>query len=136
MDAKIKDFVSNHHLLALSVLDNQQEIYTASCYYAFNEERLSLIFKSSQDCKHIQLAKSHPKVGVIIAEDSKNLRLIKGLQIKALFRDAQKSEVTLYYKNFPYALLAGGGVFGLDILWAKYTDNTLLLEDKLTYTRN
>ena len=110
MDAKIKNFVSSNHLLALSVLDNQQEIYTASCYYAFCEKYISLVFKSMQDCKHIQFAKCNPKVGVIIAEDSKKLHLIKGLQIKASFT--------------------------LDILWAKYTDNTLLMEKKLIYQRN
>lgn len=136
MDAKIKDFVSKNHLLALSVLDNQQEIYTASCYYAFCEKYISLVFKSMQDCKHIQFAKCNPKVGVIIAADSKKLHLIKGLQIKASFRESLEKEKSLYYKRFPYALLGNGEVFTLDILWAKYTDNTLLIEKKLIYQRN
>lgn len=134
MNEKIKSFIARNQLLALSVLEND-EVYSASCYYAFDEECINLIFKSQRESKHIQLALKCPKVGVIIAQDAKKIGLLQGVQIKALFKMASVSQEKLYYQKFPFAKLGEGEVFALEILWAKYTDNKLLLTKKLTFKK-
>lgn len=138
MNEKITDFIRKQHLLSLSVIEKDSsllEVYSASCYYAFDEENLCLLFKSAQDSKHIQLCALNPKVGVIIAKDSKNLGSIQGLQIKAFFKQATQAQKNLYYTAYPFAKLGKGEVFALEILWAKYTDNKLLLSEKLIFMR-
>lgn len=138
MNPKIKDFIKKYHLLSLSVVEADSdtlEVYSASCYYAFDEANLSLLFKSAQDSKHIQLCALNPKVAVIIAKDSKNLGRIQGLQIKTFFKRATLQQKSLYYARFPFAKLGNGEIFALEILWAKYTDNKLLLSEKLTFMR-
>ncbi|WP_290455750.1 hypothetical protein, partial [Helicobacter rodentium] len=100
MNERIKNFIKNHHLLSLAVVEEKSktlEVYSASCYYAFDEAKLSLLFKSECDSKHIQLCILNPKVGVIIAKDSKKLVDIQGLQIKALFKPAIKEQKSIYY---------------------------------------
>lgn len=134
MDKKIKDFLASKHLLALSVIENDGT-YSASCYYAFCEKNLSLCFKSDENSKHIQFAKKNKKVSAIITKDSKNLALLQGAQIQAFFREANVLEKDLYYKRFPFAKLGSGSVFALDICFAKYTNNKLLLKEKLTYKK-
>ena len=134
MDKRIKNFLKDEHLLCLSVCD-ENGVYPSSCYYVFCEENLSLCFKSDKDSKHIQLAKQNPKISANIHKDSKILGLLKGVQIKATFRNATQCEEALYYKRFPFARLGNGEVFALVIDFAKYTDNKLLLKEKLTYIK-
>ncbi|MBX7490405.1 hypothetical protein [Helicobacter turcicus] len=139
MDDRIKAFIAEQHLLSLSVIDSTDSahlgIYTASCYYVFFSSNLSLCFKSDSSSKHIKLAYVNPSVGVTIAQDSNILANIKGAQIQARFRDSSQEEQNAYYKKFPFAKLGGGVVFALDICFAKYTNNQLLLQEKLTYTK-
>ncbi|WP_297812169.1 hypothetical protein [uncultured Helicobacter sp.] len=138
MNAKIKEFIKNNHLLSLSVLEENSlafEVYSASCYYAFDEVNFNLLFKSAQDSKHIKLCALNPRVGVIIAKDSKNLAHIQGLQIKAFFKPVTKEQRSIYYALYPFAKLGSGEIYALEILWAKYTDNRLLLKEKLTYIK-
>ncbi len=138
MNQKIKDFIKKQHLLSLSVVEtnsNEFGVYSASCYYAFDEQNLNLLFKSAQETKHIRLCAINPKVGVIIAKDSKNLGKIQGLQIKAHFKQATQRQQDIYYASYPFARFGEGEIFALEILWAKYTDNKLLLSKKLIYER-
>ncbi len=153
MDARMRDFLERSHLMSLSVVECieesaesvkcndkqesfkiQNDVYCASCYYAFCAESLSLCFKSDEESRHIKLAEENPYVGVIVAKDSKVLGAIEGLQIKAYFKGATLAEEKIYYAKFPFAKLGHGRVFALKILWAKYTNNALLLQEKLIYT--
>lgn len=134
MDLRIAKFIAKNHLLSLGVSDSAG-VYAANCYYAWDEENYSLLIKSDVDSKHISLAMQNPNVGITITKDSKNLALLKGVQIKALFKPATKEQKCLYYAKFPFAKLASGEIFALEILWAKYTDNQLLLSQKLIYQK-
>lgn len=134
MDLKILDFIGQNHLLSLSTIDDDG-VYVANCYYAFDTENLTFLIKSDKTSKHIQLAQKNPKIGITIAKDHQNLSLLKGLQIKALFKDASLMQKEIYYSHFPYAKLIKGDIFALEIQWAKYTDNKLLLNQKLFYQK-
>ncbi|OCX43118.1 hypothetical protein A7X81_07695 [Campylobacter ornithocola] len=133
MDKRIKNFIHSQKLLSLSILDNDGGAYCASCYYAFDDENLALIFASEEHTKHIQLAYKSPKVAVSIALDTDIINLIKGVQIKALFQKATKEQEEIYYEKFPYAKLAKACIFALNIQWVKYTDNKILLSKKLEF---
>lgn len=134
MNKLIAKFIQSNHLLNFSVIDDD-EVYCASCYYAFDKINISLIIKSNTESKHIQLAKINPNIAIGIAKDSKNLSFIKGVQIKAIFDKSNKNEQEIYYSRFPFARLGIGDIYTLKILWAKYTDNKLLLQNKITYHR-
>ncbi|HEC1748748.1 hypothetical protein L8W40_02855 [Campylobacter sp. IFREMER_LSEM_CL1846] len=132
MDERIKKFIHSQKLLTLSVQDND-EIYCASCYYTFDDKNLALIFASEEHTRHIQLSYKNPKVGVNIALDTNIINLIKGVQIKAIFRKATAKQEKIYYEKFPFAKLAKACIFALNIQWAKYTDNKILLSKKLEF---
>ncbi|HEC1786250.1 TPA: hypothetical protein R1733_001093 [Campylobacter lari] len=132
MDERIKKFIHSQKLLTLSVQDND-EIYCTSCYYTFDDKNLALIFASEEHTRHIQLSYKNPKVGVNIALDTNIINLIKGVQIKAIFRKATAEQEKIYYEKFPFAKLAKACIFALSIQWAKYTDNKILLSKKLEF---
>ncbi|EAJ6142811.1 hypothetical protein IDR50_000560 [Campylobacter lari] len=133
MDKRIINFIHSQKLLSLSMLDDDGGVYCASCYYAFDDKNLALIFASEEHTKHIQLAYKTPKVAVNIALDTNIINLIKGVQIKALFQKATKEHEKIYYEKFPFAKLAQACIFALNIRWAKYTDNKILLSKKLEF---
>ncbi|MCI2235569.1 hypothetical protein MKD52_01795 [Helicobacter sp. CaF467b] len=135
MNQKILKFIAKNHLLTLSVRDEDKGVYIANCYYALDKKDCCLLIKSALDSKHIKLAIQNPHLAVSIAKDSKKLILIKGVQIKALFKQAINEQKSLYYSQFPFARFASGEIFALEILWAKYTDNGLLISEKLIYQK-
>ncbi|MBT0741555.1 hypothetical protein [Campylobacter lari] len=133
MDERIKNFIHSQKLLNLSMLDEDGGVYCASCYYAFDNKNLALIFASEEHTKHIQLAYKASKVAVSIALDTNIINLIKGVQIKALFQKATIEQEKIYYERFPFAKFANAYIFALNIQWAKYTDNKILLSKKLEF---
>lgn len=136
MDKVMLDFIARNHLLSLSMVESSLEVYCVSAYYAFYEENLSLVFKSDSSTKHIALLEQNPNAGVIIAQDSKNLLKIEGLQIKALFQKASEDEKKAYYSSFPFAKAIKGDVYALHILWAKYTSNKLVSKNKMIFIKD
>ncbi|RDU58154.1 hypothetical protein [Helicobacter sp. MIT 99-5507] len=134
MDKLIIKFLQNNQLLSFSVIDDDW-VYSASCYYAFDEKNLSLLIKSDPESKHIKLANKNPKIAITIAKDSKRLLLLKGVQIKANFTKSNNNEKEIYYLRFPFAKLGAGEIYTLKILWAKYTDNKLLISNKIIFNR-
>ena len=134
MDKLITKFLQNNQLLSFGVIDDDG-VYSASCYYAFDEKNISLLIKSDPESKHIKLADKNPKIAITIARDSKKLLLIKGVQIKAIFAKSNNDEKEIYYSRFPFAKLGTGEIYTLKILWLKYTDNKLLVSNKIIFTK-
>ncbi|ARJ56808.1 hypothetical protein [Campylobacter cuniculorum] len=133
MDKKILEYIKSMQLLSLAVREDE-EVYIANVFYAFDESNLALIFSSYEESKHIQLAFLNPKIALSIAKEDK-IALLKGLQAKALFKEASKEQSRIYYKKFPFARLSHAKLYALELFWAKFTDNTLMLDSKLEFKR-
>lgn len=131
MNEKITTFLHNNTLLSWAMQDDNG-VYCANAFYAFDDENLSLIISSHTDTKHIKLAEQNPHVSVNVAKFG-NIASLKGIQIKALYMRASKEQENLYYAHFPFARLKGGNCFALQIQYAKFTDNAL--GKKLEFTR-
>lgn len=132
MDQKVKDFIFSQHILSLSVCD-KDGVYSASCFYVFDEKSLSLVIKSNPKSKHILLAQENPKIAVTIAVNTRKIYLIKGIQAKASFEKANDQQKNIYYQEYPFARLVNGENYSLRICWLKYTDNSFLSKRKLEY---
>ncbi|EKP5904605.1 hypothetical protein P3Z29_000560 [Campylobacter upsaliensis] len=133
MNEKILHFFKNHKLLSLAMCDDEG-VYSASAFYAFDEENLALIIASYEETKHIKLASKNPNIAINIAKESK-MALLKGIQAKAIFKEATKKQEGIYYAKFPFAKLSNAKIYALNLSWAKLTDNTLMLEKKLEFKR-
>lgn len=133
MDKKILKYLKSMQLLSLAMRD-EEEVYIANVFYAFDETKLALIFSSYEESKHIKLALLNPKVALSIAKEDK-IAFLKGIQAKALFKEASKEQSKIYYKKFPFAKLCGAKIYALELLWIKFTDNTLAINSKLQFQR-
>ncbi len=165
MHQAIREFLHAQHIVSLSVLYPQTQyspdsqhvenllehtqsvalgscaldsvwIHSASCFYAFDEANLALVFKSEPHTTHIQLATRYPNVSVTIATNTLQIAKIEGLQIRARFCPASDTQNAIYYARFPFARLGAGELYALEILYAKYTNNALELSKKLEFHKN
>lgn len=133
MDKKILKYIKSMQLLSLAMRE-EEGVYIASVFYAFDEAKLTLIFSSYEKSKHIKLALLNPNVALSIAKEDK-IAFLKGIQAKALFKEANKEQSEIYYKKFPFARLSGAKIYALELLWVKFTDNTLAISSKLEFKR-
>lgn len=131
MNKKIIDFLNKKHLLTLCVC-HEQIIHSCSCFYAFDECNYEVIFASSDETKHIQLAKLNPHVAVNIAHETKIIGLIKGIQANGIFKKCEHEDI--YFKKFPYALALKPKLHSIELTWIKYTDNAL--SNKIIWSKN
>ncbi len=133
IDERILAYIKSQKLLSLALRD-EEELYSANLFYAFDEKNLAFIFSSYEQSKHIKLAFLNPKVALSIAKEEK-IAFLKGLQAKALFKKASKEQEKIYYQNFAFAKFSKAKIYALELLWAKFTDNTLMLGAKLEFKR-
>lgn len=134
MDERIARFIIREHIMHIAIREDEG-VYNASCFYAFDRKNLALIFKSDPASHHIMLAKDWPYVGISIAKNTRIIKRIQGLQAKGFFTQASDEQKQQYYETYPFGRAIKGQVYALEILWCKYTDNSLLRLKKLEYQK-
>ncbi len=136
IDKNISQFIKKHHVFNLAVHHNN-EIWTASCFYAFWEEKSSLVFLSDEDTKHSQMMIVNPKVAGTITLETRIVGKIQGLQFKGIVHKAENEILfmskKIYYKRFPYTLGIQSTFWILSIQFAKLTDNKLGFGKKIIW---
>lgn len=123
MNDKIIEFINNNRLLSLAMQDNDG-VYIANAFYAFDILNKALIIASSPNSKHVRLATKAPNIAINIAKDNK-VPLLKGLQIKAIFEKANEKQKKIYFAKFAFARLMNAEFYALRIYFAKFTNNIL-----------
>lgn len=68
-----------------------------------------------------------------MALETKLIGKIQGVQFTGMFREATEVEKKAYFKRFPYALAMQPVLWGIEITYLKFTDNTLGFGKKLEF---
>jgi|YNPMSStandDraft_1061717.scaffolds.fasta_scaffold00450_12 hypothetical protein len=136
MDKNIRQFIKKHHVFNLAVF-NENEVWTASCFYAYWEDKNALIFLSDEDTKHSQMMIINPNVAGTITLETRIVGKIQGLQFKGTVEKADNEILSIskkiYYKRFPYALGTQSTFWILFVQYAKLTDNKLGFGKKIIW---
>ncbi|MCX7954478.1 MAG: hypothetical protein N3A01_04725 [Bacteroidales bacterium] len=134
----ITQFIKKHHIFNLSVYDNN-ELWTATCFYAFWEEQMALIFTTDLDTKHGRMMLNNNSVVGTIALETKIIGKIQGIQFKGTVKIADVNTLNfikkLYYKRFPVAIGTKSEFWILYFTYIKYTDNTLGFGKKIIWQK-
>jgi len=132
-------FLRKHHVFALGTCRDGTP-HTASCFYAFDGENISLIFTSDQHTKHATDMLLNNRVSANIHLETKLVGKIRGIQITGNVRLASGTEEShcrnLYLRRFPYAVIMKTCFWILEIESMKMTDNRLGFGKKLHWHRN
>lgn len=134
MDEHIGKFISKHHLLSLATFG--ESLWCCSAFYAFDKESGVFIIASDEQTAHIQNTKMDKRVAGTIAQETKIVGKVQGVQFTGEI-SAVEDEVlkALYLKRFPYALAMNPTLWKIELNRVKMTDNTLGFGKKLIWNR-
>lgn len=128
IDARIVSFLKQNTVLTLAVSKNNIP-YCANCFYAYDEEKNTLVFKSKRETEHIRQALGNENVSGTILPNKLDLAKIQGVQFNGIFlkprKELIKSLKKIYYAKYPFALTFIGEVWAVELTNVKFTDNTL-----------
>ncbi|MEG2479404.1 MAG: pyridoxamine 5'-phosphate oxidase family protein [Mucinivorans sp.] len=134
MDEKIASFIASHHVMTLATCFDGQP-WCANLFYTYLAKEGSLICTSNPSTRHIQQAiEQQGRVAVSIVLESKVVARLQGVQIEGqMHRTDEAIHRNCFLGHFPYAAPFLEPLWRIDILSAKYTDNTLGIGTKLIY---
>ena len=116
------DFIANHHVLSLASSYNNKPS-SCSVFYAFMEDEHSFIFASQNESEHIQNIMKNSDVSASIHEETREVLLIKGLQIKGAVRRADPRHEDFYVHVFSEAKEVKKEIWVIRVSELKLTDN-------------
>lgn len=128
VDRRILKFIKKHHVLNLSTYSDG-EIWTCSCFYAFDPENMQFVITSDLNTKHAQHAVKNPEVSGTIVLETKIVGNIKGIQFSGkLLKNDDFQELDtrkVYLKKFPFAVFLKTSLWAISLTHIKFTDNRL-----------
>ena len=116
------NFIAKHHVLSLATTQNDRPS-SCSVFYTFMQDDNSFIFASEYESEHIQNIMQNADVSAVIHDETRELVLIKGLQIKGLVTKAHSRHEHLYLKTFPEAVEIKKEIWMIKVTELKFTDN-------------
>jgi len=135
----IQKFIKKHHIFNIAVHANN-ELWTATCFYAFYPDLMALIFSTSTETKHGALMLINPEVVGTIALETKLIGKIQGIQFKGTV--CQPNEKLLkvikkiYYKRFPFTIGSDTSFWILYLNYIKFTNNKIGFSKKIIWERD
>lgn len=129
----ICQFIQKHHVVSLACHD-QQQIWAASCFYAFDEKQQRLILLTQQNTQHGQIMAAYPIVAGTIAGQPISINEIEGIQFQAtarqLCQDEKEQALLSYCQRHPIANTFQSDVWELRLSRIKYTSNRIRFAEK------
>ena len=137
MNTRIRDFLLTQKVATVCCVDEENNPYCFSCFFAFDEKNLLLYFKSSVATRHGQLLQKNGTVAGTIQSDQLNTLAIKGIQFTGQVLPAgdepTANAATVYHKKYPLARVMKGEVWTIRLTAIKMTDNTLHFGKKILW---
>lgn len=127
MNDNILSFLKKQSAASISCVNELNEPYSFSCFFAFNPTEKLLYFKSPVAAYHSKVLLQNPKISGTIMPDKLNKLAIKGIQFTGAMlteedpvcRDASK----IYHSKFPLALAIPGVVWVIQLNQVRMIDN-------------
>ena len=137
MEKRISRFIKSQKVATICCVDADNKPYCFSCFYAFDENKMQLYFKSSVGTHHMQLLKEKPFISGTILPDKLNPAALQGIQFSGSLIDRIEcaSAKSAYHLRYPFALAMSGTVYTIELQWIKMTDNTLSFGTKLIWEK-
>lgn len=135
----IQRYLSRQHVFSFFTHHNN-DIWSASCYYVFDAQSMSLFFMTDAASRHGQLMLRNPQVAGTVSAQTKIVSQIQGIQfigtVIEIENDRQQQARQFYCRRFPVALAAKLPVWRLDLQEVKMVNNTLGFGTKLHWLRS
>ena len=135
----ISRFLQQNHVVSIATAANG-EIWSACCFYVFEETAAQLIVLTSQTTHHGGLMLTNPQIASTIAGQPDSITKISGIQFNAravlLDGEAAKSARARYVRVHAAARVMKSDVWALQLERIKFTDNKLVFAQKTLWQRD
>ena len=135
---KILKFIGEHHILTIATSKNNMP-YCATCFYVFLQEKNMFVFTSEKNTKHINDIEEQKYVAGAIALETKIIGKIRGIQFTGLIKELRNEDLKTakraYLKKFPFAVINGPPLWGVELEYVKMTDNRLGFGKKIIWNK-
>lgn len=132
-------FIGAQTCASLCCRNENNQPYCFSCFYAYNEEKGLLYYKSGPEAYHSQLLGLHTEVAGTILPDQLCKLHIQGIQFEGVLLPPDhpdaRNAATHYYKRHPLALAHSGMLWTIRLEHIKYTDSKMGFGKKLEWRR-
>lgn len=137
VDAEILDFINKNKVATVSCAIANSP-YCFSCFYSISEDGTCLIFKSSEDTKHIKiLLQNNLIAGTIISPDI-SMAQVTGIQFEGELipeNCVDHNATHSYYARFPFAGVIPGKIWVIELTAIKYTNTVFGVKHKKNWER-
>ncbi|RLK56414.1 hypothetical protein BCL79_0801 [Stenotrophomonas rhizophila] len=140
LPALLAAFLHSHSVLSLAT--SYDDIpWSASAFYAFDDEQTRLLLLSSLDTRHGEMLSINPQVAGTITDQFSDIQQIHGLQYTGTARHLDSPSeaapaLDLYYRRFPQAYGMTAPVWEIRLLHLKFTDNRVGFGSKTLWSRH
>ena len=125
---RIRSLLRRHHLLSIATVSDRGA-WCASCFYAWDEEKNTLVITTDPETRHGAEFRANPAVAGTIALETKRVGCIRGVQFTGIVSEPEGDDLRrarrIYLKRFPYALVADLHLWVISPDHIKLTDNRL-----------
>lgn len=139
LNNSIIDFLSKNQVATVCFTNELNHPYCINCFYSFIEDSAILVFKSSYGTSHDSYVKSNNCLAGTIIADQINITKLKGVQFTGKLLDEHeinnKKLNFPYIKKFPLSIAMPGYLWGVQLEYIKYTDNTLGIGNKIIWKK-
>jgi hypothetical protein len=137
LNKSIVDFLSKNQVATVCFTNELNQPYCINCFYSFIEDCAILIFKSSYGTSHDSFIKKNNNLAGTITDEQIDLTKLKGIQFTGKLIDEQ--EITnkrlnfFYIKKHPMSIALPGYLWGVQLEYIKFTDNSLGFGSKIIW---
>lgn len=135
----IIDYLQRQHVLTLATQD-AEGLWCASCFYFFDAASVSCYLMTSDSSRHTQAMLVNPQIAGTIAEQTRNVAKIQGIQFNAIAKRVYEADEPAikhqYCEHFPVARLKSAPLWQLELYSIKMTDNLLGFGKKHLWQRD
>ncbi|QEC69227.1 hypothetical protein FRZ67_18625 [Panacibacter ginsenosidivorans] len=140
MDEAIKLFIEKQKAATICCVDEQNNPYCFSCFYALIRENDLLVIKSSASSNHVKLLLQKPCVSGTILPEKLNVFPVKGIQFTGMMLQVPGvyavNAAKEYHKKFPFALAIPGEIYIVRLEAIKMTNSGKIFGEIITWQRN
>ncbi len=124
----IVEFLGSNKLATVCFVDNDGNPYCINCFYYFDEECQSLVFKSSNKSTHHTYIQNGSGIAGTILPNSLDLLKLKGAQFKGNLIDDLQIKIdeldSKYTKKHPLSRAISGYTWAVKLNFVKFMDST------------
>lgn len=137
MDKRIVNFLKKHHVLTLATTTpGECTSWCSNLFYVYSEQTNSLVFTSDDATRHAQEFMAMNTVAATVTRQSRVVARLRGVQMTGIVSRADEPMYRkAFLQAFPYAALSLRQMWRMEILHAKFTDNTLGFGSKIIYNK-